>query len=105
MNIYDQPMTPEELTMNTEQYSDNTIRQIAEHLCTAVGLNTNDPTIGRFLCNTLVTDNVEATERWFKHYLGEHGALDGSMDLDRYEADFRAAFHKRVPGHLLGEDD
>ena len=102
MKIYEQPLTLEELAMTANQYSDSIVRQLAEHLCTATGLDTKDPTIGRFVCKTLCTDNLEATELWLKTHLVNLEDSSGRIDLDKYEADFRAVLHQRVPAHLLG---
>lgn len=102
MNIYNQPKTIEELAMTANQYSDSSIRQLAEHLCTATGLDTKDCTIGRFACKTLCTDNLEATELWLRAHLANSEESSEHIDLDKYESAFRVVLHQRVPTHLLG---
>ena len=102
MNIYNQPKTIEELAMTANQYSDSSIRQLAEHLCTATGLDTKDCTIGRFVCKTLCTDNLEATELWLRAHLANSEESSEHIDLDKYESAFRVVLHQRVPAHLLG---
>ena len=103
MSIYDKPMTIEELTMEATQYLENAIPQIAEHLCEATGLDPKDCKIGRFICNSLCDDNLDATARWLKESLEEADVLEEGIQLDQIEMAFRSALRTRVPGHLLGD--
>ena len=105
MSIYDNPMTFEELTMEATQYIEDTKLQIAEHLCDATGIDPTDRKIGRFICNSLCEDNLEATKRWLEEYLDESDALLEEIRLDKIESAFRSALFSRVPNRLLGDDE
>ena len=91
--------------MEATQYIDDVKLQIAEHLCNATGMDPTDRKIGRFICNSLCEDNLEATMRWLEEHLDESGALLEEIRLDKIESAFRSALFTRVPNRLLGGNE
>ncbi|PLW66581.1 hypothetical protein [Pseudohalioglobus lutimaris] len=105
MSIYDKPMTIEELTMEATQYIEDIKLQIAEHLCDATGIDPTNRKIGRFICNSLCEDNLQATKHWLEEHLNESDTFLEEARLDKIESAFRSALFTRVPSRLLGGNE
>jgi hypothetical protein len=98
----DNRQTLEEIMNEVKKKQARKIRQISLHVCTVFGIDTREHWLGPFLCKDLCEDNLDATQKWIKSYLGDEDVLGLPLELEEYVSDFRSDLFRKVPDRLLG---
>ena len=100
--FFNQPRTPEELVKMAEQQRRRLFRDYANYLCSDQGIDPQGGLLGPYLHRESCGNNLEATMRWLKAYLGSQDILSIYIDLDEWKSAFKTELCKRIPTEFWG---
>lgn len=100
--FFDKPHTPEELAIVAAQQRRKLFRDYSNYLCSDQGIDPQGGFLGPYLHRESCGNNLEATMRWLKAYLGPQDILSIYIDLDEWKSAFKTELCNKIPTEFWG---